>query len=167
MLSAWEDTTFKFTDPEGYEIFVYRWTPPAGVNAKAVVQIEHGAAEHALRYERVARFLPVGDAAFVALRARRNSSLALRITRVCVFHAHVTGSAAKSPPHAKVIFHCKGFFVVSLLRMTSHKRILYLLQNLLQVDHRRFGIQIPEHLISSGIFQQPGDPTVGIHETSE
>ena len=57
MQTAWEDATFRFTDPEGYEIFVYRWGPPSGVDAKAVVQIEHGAAEHALRYERVARYL--------------------------------------------------------------------------------------------------------------
>ncbi|MGD9146673.1 MAG: hypothetical protein PVI80_14005 [Anaerolineae bacterium] len=40
------DTTFTFADPDGYEIFCYRWAPPAGVSAKAVVQIEHGAAEH-------------------------------------------------------------------------------------------------------------------------
>jgi alpha-beta hydrolase superfamily lysophospholipase len=52
-----KDTTFKFLDPDGFNIFVYRWAPPAGVAAKAVVQIAHGAAEHALRYERVARFL--------------------------------------------------------------------------------------------------------------
>jgi alpha-beta hydrolase superfamily lysophospholipase len=52
-----DDTTFSFTDPDGYEIFVYRWATPTGVTPKAVVQIEHGAAEHALRYERLARFL--------------------------------------------------------------------------------------------------------------
>ena len=57
MQSEFEDTTFTFTDPEGYEIFVYRWGPPEGVTAKAVVQVEHGAAEHALRYERLARVL--------------------------------------------------------------------------------------------------------------
>ncbi|MBN1878446.1 MAG: lysophospholipase [Anaerolineae bacterium] len=57
MQSEYQDTTFRFTDPEGYEIFVYCWGPPTGVTVKAVVQIEHGAAEHALRYERVARVL--------------------------------------------------------------------------------------------------------------
>lgn len=56
-MSEFGDTTFRFTDPEGYEIFVYRWGPPAGKSVKAVVQIEHGAAEHALRYERFARVL--------------------------------------------------------------------------------------------------------------
>ena len=55
MQSVLNNSTFSFTDPEGYEIFVYRWGPPDGVPAKAVVQIEHGAAEHALRYERVAQ----------------------------------------------------------------------------------------------------------------
>jgi alpha-beta hydrolase superfamily lysophospholipase len=57
MQSVINDTTFSFSDPEGYEIFVYRWGTPDGIPAKAVVQIEHGAAEHALRYERVARVL--------------------------------------------------------------------------------------------------------------
>ena len=42
MQSETEDTTFSFTDPDGYEIFVYRWGPPAGVTVKAVVQVEHG-----------------------------------------------------------------------------------------------------------------------------
>jgi alpha-beta hydrolase superfamily lysophospholipase len=57
MQNDFEDSIFTFTDPEGYEIFVYCWGPPAGEAIKAVVQIEHGAAEHALRYERFARVL--------------------------------------------------------------------------------------------------------------
>ena len=57
MQSEFEDTTFSFTDPDGYEIFVYQWGPPADVALKGVVQVEHGAAEHALRYERLARVL--------------------------------------------------------------------------------------------------------------
>jgi alpha-beta hydrolase superfamily lysophospholipase len=52
--------TFTFTDANGYEIFVYKWTPDPGMTPKAVVQIAHGAAEHALRYERFARFLNAG-----------------------------------------------------------------------------------------------------------
>jgi alpha-beta hydrolase superfamily lysophospholipase len=50
-------STFTFSDSFGYEIFVYKWTLEDDVTAKAVVQIAHGAAEHALRYERFARFL--------------------------------------------------------------------------------------------------------------
>ena len=49
-------TTFSLTDPDGFEIFIYKWLPE-GRAPKAVVQIAHGAAEHALRYERFARFL--------------------------------------------------------------------------------------------------------------
>jgi len=51
------DTTFTFTDPDGFEIFVRRWVPAQGLAPKAVVQIVHGAAEHSLRYERFAKFL--------------------------------------------------------------------------------------------------------------
>jgi alpha-beta hydrolase superfamily lysophospholipase len=49
-------TTFKFTDPDGFQIFTYKWEPDTG-KPKAAVQIAHGAAEHALRYERFAKFL--------------------------------------------------------------------------------------------------------------
>ena len=48
--------TFTFTDVDGFRIFVYKWAPEAG-KPKAAVQIVHGAAEHALRYERFAQFL--------------------------------------------------------------------------------------------------------------
>jgi alpha-beta hydrolase superfamily lysophospholipase len=50
-------TTFTFKAPNGPEIFVYKWAPDAGIKPKAVVQIAHGAAEHALRYERFAGYL--------------------------------------------------------------------------------------------------------------
>ena len=48
-------STFEFTDRDHYKVFVYRWEPAQP--AKAAVQIEHGAGEHALRYQRVAEFL--------------------------------------------------------------------------------------------------------------
>lgn len=46
---------FTFADQDGQQIFVYRWSPDEP--AKAVVQIAHGAAEHALRYQPLAAFL--------------------------------------------------------------------------------------------------------------
>ena len=49
-------STFTFTDPDGFKIFTYKWAPEAG-KPKAAVQVAHGAAEHALRYERLAKFL--------------------------------------------------------------------------------------------------------------
>jgi alpha-beta hydrolase superfamily lysophospholipase len=49
-------TTFTFTDPDGFQIFVYKWAPDEG-KPKAAVQVVHGMAEHALRYERFAEFL--------------------------------------------------------------------------------------------------------------
>lgn len=48
-------STFTFTDPDGFEVFVYKWAPSDP--ARAVVQIAHGGVEHALRYQRVAEFL--------------------------------------------------------------------------------------------------------------
>lgn len=44
-----------FTAGDGLEVAAYRW--PADGRARATVQIAHGMAEHALRYEHVAAFL--------------------------------------------------------------------------------------------------------------
>ncbi len=50
-----QSSTFTFTDKDGVDIFVYKWQPDS--SPKAVVQIAHGLAEHALRYERMAEHL--------------------------------------------------------------------------------------------------------------
>lgn len=49
--------TFKFKEGTGPDIFVYKWIPDEGVKVKAVVQIAHGMAETAGRYERFAERL--------------------------------------------------------------------------------------------------------------
>jgi alpha-beta hydrolase superfamily lysophospholipase len=49
-------STFTFKDGDGFEIFVYKWAPEGG-KPKAAIQVVHGAAEHALRYERFALYL--------------------------------------------------------------------------------------------------------------
>jgi alpha-beta hydrolase superfamily lysophospholipase len=50
--------TFTFRDPQGYEIFVTKWLPDDGDHpVKAAVQIAHGMAETASRYERFAQTL--------------------------------------------------------------------------------------------------------------
>jgi alpha-beta hydrolase superfamily lysophospholipase len=58
-----QSTTFSFQSPDGPEIFVYKWAPDPGKKVKGLVQIAHGAAEHAGRYERFGRFL--ADAGYV------------------------------------------------------------------------------------------------------
>jgi alpha-beta hydrolase superfamily lysophospholipase len=50
-----KSSTFKFTDRDNIEIFVYKWTPE--ITPKAVIQIIHGLAEHAKRYTQVAEVL--------------------------------------------------------------------------------------------------------------
>jgi len=50
-----EEISIKGND--GKEIFTYKWTPDDASKTKAVVQIAHGMAEHAGRYERFAEFL--------------------------------------------------------------------------------------------------------------
>ena len=42
-------TTFTYKDQDDVEIFVYKWEPDSA--PKAAVQISHGLAEHAKRYE--------------------------------------------------------------------------------------------------------------------
>lgn len=49
--------SFTFKDTDDKNIFVYKWSPGNDVKAKAIVQIAHGMAEHAARYERLAEKL--------------------------------------------------------------------------------------------------------------
>ncbi len=48
---------FTFKSEEGAEIFVYNWNPDSVVKVKGVIQIAHGMAETAARYERFAEFM--------------------------------------------------------------------------------------------------------------
>lgn len=57
------EKNFSFKDGEGVEIFVYKWNPDDESNIKGAVQIAHGMAEHAGRYERFARKLT--DAGYI------------------------------------------------------------------------------------------------------
>jgi alpha-beta hydrolase superfamily lysophospholipase len=50
-----QSSTFTLTTPDGTEVFVNRWLPDG--QAKAVVQIAHGLAEHSSRYARFAQRL--------------------------------------------------------------------------------------------------------------
>jgi len=50
-------TTFTFSDSDGFEVFVYKWSPNEDQKPKAAVQIAHGAAEHGGRYARFGEFL--------------------------------------------------------------------------------------------------------------
>jgi alpha-beta hydrolase superfamily lysophospholipase len=52
-----KNETFTFNDDQGIEIFVYKWLPEDDVKVKGVVQISHGMAEAAARYERTANAL--------------------------------------------------------------------------------------------------------------
>ena len=52
-----KSTNFTFKSGEGLEIYVYKWEPEENVNIKGVLQIAHGMAERASRYERFAKVL--------------------------------------------------------------------------------------------------------------
>lgn len=49
--------TFYFKSRDGLDIHVYKWGPKEEIEIKGIVQIAHGMAETASRYERFARFL--------------------------------------------------------------------------------------------------------------
>jgi len=49
--------TFSFKTADGIQVFVYRWLPDDASIVKGAVQIAHGMAEHAARYERFAEAL--------------------------------------------------------------------------------------------------------------
>lgn len=48
---------FVFKSEDGTDVFVYNWLPDDGVKTKGIVQISHGMAETAKRYERFAELL--------------------------------------------------------------------------------------------------------------
>ena len=48
---------FIFKSEDGIDVFVYNWLPDDGVKTKGIVQISHGRAETAKRYERFAELL--------------------------------------------------------------------------------------------------------------
>jgi len=56
-----DSSTFTYKDQDGVEIFVYKWSPDGA--PKAALQIAHGLAEVAARYEDFARFMT--DAGYV------------------------------------------------------------------------------------------------------
>jgi alpha-beta hydrolase superfamily lysophospholipase len=49
-----KNDTFTFNASDGVKIFVYKWLPDDSSTVKGAVQIAHGMAEHAARYERFA-----------------------------------------------------------------------------------------------------------------
>lgn len=49
--------SFTFKDKGNLKIFVYKWMPDENIQIKGIVQIAHGMAETAARYERIARVL--------------------------------------------------------------------------------------------------------------
>ncbi|MBT3243659.1 MAG: alpha/beta hydrolase [Bacteroidetes bacterium] len=57
---------FKLVSSDGINIHVYEWLPDDPHMVKAIIQIAHGMAEHAGRYENFARFLTDNDFAVYA-----------------------------------------------------------------------------------------------------
>ncbi|MGL4362995.1 MAG: lysophospholipase [Cellulosilyticaceae bacterium] len=49
--------TFYMTTKDGFKIYVYKWLPDETMHCKGIVQIAHGMAEMASRYEEFARYL--------------------------------------------------------------------------------------------------------------
>lgn len=49
-----KNDTFTFNTSDGVQVFVYKWLPDDSSTVKGAVQIAHGMAEHAARYERFA-----------------------------------------------------------------------------------------------------------------
>lgn len=50
-------TNFIFKSEDSLEIYVYKWEPEKNINIKGVIQIAHGMAETAARYEGFAKIL--------------------------------------------------------------------------------------------------------------
>ena len=69
---------------DGVDICVYRWRPSGDAPVRAVVQIAHGAAEHAARYDRIARVLAAEGYAVYADDHRAHGRTAGSVERACI-----------------------------------------------------------------------------------
>ncbi len=61
-----KSSNFEFTDNENYSLFTYLWEPEDNVTKKGIIQVIHGLAEHAKRYERFAKEATSNDFIVVA-----------------------------------------------------------------------------------------------------
>ncbi len=73
---------FKFKTSDGVNLHTYEWLPEAGKEITGVVQISHGMAEHALRYEDFASFLTANGLAVYAHDLRGHGKTAGEIKNV-------------------------------------------------------------------------------------
>ncbi len=73
---------FKLITSDGVQIHVYEWLPDLSDEIKAVVQIAHGMAEHAVRYENFARFLTDNQIAVYANDHRGHGKTAGELEKV-------------------------------------------------------------------------------------
>ncbi len=67
---------FKLKTADGIEIHVYEWLPDDAGRIKGLVQLAHGMAEHAGRFEDFARFLTLSDFAVYASDMRGHGKTA-------------------------------------------------------------------------------------------
>lgn len=74
--------TFVFKDDEGVEIHTYKWAPDNTKQIKGVLQIAHGMAETAARYERFAEFITNAGYAVYANDHRGHGKTAKTIENV-------------------------------------------------------------------------------------
>ncbi len=73
-----QSETFFFDSSDGAKIFTYKWLPDGTNCPKAVIQISHGMAEHAQRYERFAKELANAGFAVYANDHRGHGKTAIR-----------------------------------------------------------------------------------------
>jgi len=77
--------TFTFKASDGTKIFTYRWMPDEASSIKGAVQIAHGMAEHAARYERFAVVLTKAGYAVYANDHRGHGKTAIALEEVGYF----------------------------------------------------------------------------------
>jgi len=123
-LPALKSTTFTFKDKEGLDIFVYKWTPDDG-KVKACIQIAHGMAEHAARYERFAQGLTAAGFVVYANDHRGHGKTAGSLEKAGIYGEkdgfrlvvenmyQLTGIIKKENPNAPVFLfgHSMGSFL--------------------------------------------------------
>jgi len=129
---------FVWKDSKGNAIFVYEWLPDKQIPIKAVVQISHGMAETAARYERLALYLTQHGYAVYA-----NDHLG---------HGKTAGSPDQVGKLTQDCFHC---LVSHMGGITSHLRIKYGMKLPLFIFGHSMGSFLTQHYMVSYLNVNP------------
>lgn len=142
--------SFLLPAPDGVEVFVYRWLPEG--EPRGVVQIAHGASEHAARYDRLARRLQADGWAVYANDHRAHGKTAGSLERFGIIEPggwdHIVEDAHRLTNHLRALHPDRPVVLL------GHSMGSLVTQDYL---YRGFGIALDGAILSGTLSSLPVD----------